>query len=331
MRAARRLTCVGLLATLALLATTTGVAAQTPWDSSAQPASYERNAAPPREGKESLEVNDGDARSVTFNRREPLVGDQIEQTLGVEMQLDTIVRQQSEVFNRGKMAMKRHQRRQMTTTDIVDGMTKAVLVRYLEATRESAAGPTAEDLKNAQNIPQPVQGKAYRCRRDEEKLTVVDEAGNIPPMDEFEIVAGNMESLGRTNPIGEYLAGRTVKIGDQLSLPHEVAEKLLGLGDTLGKVSQFTLRLDEVRAINGVECAVFHASIDAASADSTQMRLQVEGPLVIQAPTCRAVQACFAGPIGMSETRGSLTATYQMTGTGRMHVDIASTYRDVAR
>lgn len=321
----RRLTCVGLLATFALLATASGVAAQTPWDSSAQPASYERNAAPPREGTSS------DARSVTFNRREPLVGDQIEQTLGVEMQLDTIVRQQNEVFNRGKMAMKRHQRRQMTTTDVVDGMTKAVLVRYLEATKESAAGPTSEDLKNAQNIPQPVQGKAYRCRRDEEKLTVVDEAGNIPPIDEFEIVAGNMESLGRTNPIGEYLAGRTVKIGEQLSLPHEVAEKLLGLGDTLGKVSQFTLRLDEVRAIDGVECAVFHASIDAASADSTQMRLQVEGPLVIQAPTCRAVQAGFAGPIGMSETRGSLTATYQMTGTGRMHVDIASTYRDVAR
>jgi hypothetical protein len=325
MRAARLLTSVGLLPALALLATASGVAAQTPWDSSAQPASYERNTAP------SLKGISGDARSVTFSRREPLVGDQIEQTLGVEMQLDTIVRQQTEVFNRGKMAMKRHQRRQMTTTDVVDGMTKAVLVRYLEATRESAAGPTIEDLKNAQNIPQPVQGKAYRCRRDEEKLTVVDEAGNIPPMDEFEIVAGNMESLGRANPIGEYLAGRTVKIGDQLSLPHEVAEKLLGLGDTLGKVSQFTLRLDEVRAIDGVECAVFHASIDAASADSTQMRLQVEGPLVIQAPTCRAVQACFAGPIGMSETRGSLTATYQMTGTGRMHVDIASTYRDVAR
>ena len=61
------------------------------------------------------------------------------------------------------------------------------------------------------------------------------------------------------------------------------------------------------------------------------MRLAVEGPLAIEVDTCRAVDATFAGPIGMSETRGSLSATYQMTGTGKMTVHIASKYSDLAR
>ena len=78
-------------------------------------------------------------------------------------------------------------------------------------------------------------------------------------------------------------------------------------------------------------CAEFRASIEAASNDSSQMRLVVEGPLVIQVDTCRAVAANFTGPIGMSETRGSLTATYQMAGTGNMTVSIASNYGDARR
>ena len=61
------------------------------------------------------------------------------------------------------------------------------------------------------------------------------------------------------------------------------------------------------------------------------MRLAVDGPMAIEIDTCRAGEANFAGPIGMSETRGSLSATYQMTGTGKMAVAIASKYSDVTR
>jgi hypothetical protein len=296
--------------------------AQAPHRGATMPASYERATTPDESNA---------ASSVQFDRRMPQVGDQTEQTLDVSMQFDTVVRQGQEIFNRGKMSIKRHQRRQMTTTDVDAGMTLAVLVRYLQATKETAAGPTLEDLQSAEALPQPVQGKAYRCRREGEKLHVADEAGSIPPLDEYEVVAANMESLGRANPLAQYLAGRTVAVGDELVLPNDVAEKLLGLGEELGQVTRFALKLEDIRTIDGMRCAAFRASVDAASTDSTQMRLQVEGPLVVQVDTCRAVQACFSGPVGMSETRGSLTATYQMTATGRMHVDIASTYRDAAR
>jgi hypothetical protein len=176
-----------------------------------------------------------------------------------------------------------------------------------------------------------VQGKVYRVRRDGETLLINDEQGAIPPLDEYEIVALNMESLGRPNPLADFLAGKSVAVGQRIALPNEVAEKLMGLGGELGKVTRFELTLQQVTSVHGLQCAVFQSSIEAESIDSSQMRLAVDGPLAIEIDTCRAVEANFAGPIGMSETRGSLSATYQMTGTGKMGVSIASKYSDVQR
>ena len=282
-------------------------------------ATYERETQPPQ------------PNSVRFARRAPEVGDQVEQTVAVALRLGTLVRQGSELLEQTKTAIRRDQRRVVTTTEVMSGRSMAAVVRYAAATKQVAAGQAAADLADGPVTPQPVEGKTYRCRREGDELRITDADGNIPPLDEFEIVALNMDSLGRSNPLSEFLAGRAVSVGETIEVPAELAEKLLGLGDTLGEVTRFSLRLDKVQAVDGAECAVFHASIEAASSDSSQMRLEMEGPLVIQAATCRAVQASLTGPIGMSETRGSLTATYQMTGAGKMTVGIVSQYRDVSR
>jgi hypothetical protein len=262
--------------------------------------------------------------SVRFARRAPAVGDQLKQSLAVKLQLDTLVRQGGEVLEQTKTSIGRQQRRLVTTTEVDGGRATAAIVRYALAKKQLDTGPTKNDISQGPATPEPVEGKAYRCRRVADELQIVDSDGNIPPLDEFQIVARNMEWLGRPNPLAEFLAGRTVRVGESFELPQEVAEKLLGLGDTLGEVSRFGLTLDSVQAVDGTPCAVFRASIDAASSDSSQMRLQLDGLLVVETATCRAVQADLVGPIGMSETRGSLTATYQMSGTGKMTVHIAS-------
>ena len=293
--------------------------AQATYEPGVQSASYERSApaaAPP---------------SVRFARREPQVGDQLEQTLAIRLQLNTMVRQASQVVQQAKTSLYRRQRRVVTTTHVANGMAVAVLVRYTEAAKEIASGPSDGQLGEPSVTPQPVAGKAYRCRRDGEALLITDANGSVPPLDEYEIVAQNMESLGRPNPLADFLAGRTLVVGQRLVLPNDVAEKLLGLGGEMGKATRFELTLQKVAPINGATCALFQASMEAESTDSSQLRLAVEGPLAIEVDTCRAVQASFSGPIGMSETRGSLTATYQMTGTGNMTVNIASKYDDVAR
>lgn len=312
------------LATLQCGLCATRTQAQSAYAPAVQPAAYNSattNAAAPASS----------GQSVTFNRRAPLVGDQLEQDLSISLQLGTMIRQNNQVLEQAKTSLHRHQRRVVTTTHVADGVTKAVLVRYAEAGKEVATGPANGPLGTAKPTPQPVEGKTYRVRRDGETLLINNEAGEIPPLIEYEIVSLNMESLGRPNPLADYLAGQTITVGQKITLPNAVAEKLLGLGEEMGSVSRFDLTLKQVNTTRGVACAEFLASIEAGSNDSSQMKLSVEGPLVIEVDTCRAVEANFTGPIGMSETRGSLTTTYHMIGTGNMTVRIASDYADAKR
>lgn len=283
------------------------------------PAAYSSPAAPAA------------AQTVTFQRRAPEIGDQIEQDFNVTLELTSMVRQNNQVLEKSKNDLRRTQRRVVTTTHVAKGVPVAVMVRYAQAGKQIATGPADGQLGPARSVSQPVEGKVYRVARDGEALLIKDEQGAIPPLDEYEIVALNMESLGRPNPLADFLAGQTIAVGQTVELPAGVAEKLMGLGGDLGKVTRFSIALQQIATVQGRRCAVFQSSIDAESIDSSQMRLAVDGPMAIEIDTCRAVEANFAGPIGMSETRGSLSATYQMTGTGKMAVAIASKYSDVTR
>ncbi|MGD9636047.1 MAG: hypothetical protein AB7G28_18030 [Pirellulales bacterium] len=285
----------------------------------AAPAAY--NAASPSAA----------APSVTFQRRAPEIGDQLEQDFTVALELTSMVRQNTQVLEKSKSALRRTQRRTVTTTHVAAGVPVAVMVRYAEAGKLIATGPADGPLGESKAIAQPVQGKVYRVSRNGDALLIKDEQGVIPPLAEYEIVALNMESLGRPNPLADFLSGKSIAIGQQVELPSEVAEKLMGLGGDLGKVTRFSITLREVANLEGRRCGIFQSTIEAESIDSSQMRLAVDGSLAIEVDTCRAVEANFAGPIGMSETRGSLSATYQMTGTGKMSVAIASKYSDVQR
>lgn len=287
---------------------------------SVAPASYDRVA--------SATAN---AQTVQFARRAPQVGDQLQQDLSVALNLNTMVRQDRQILEKSKTAMRREQTRVVTTTHIRDGLTMAVSVRYAAATRELATAPADGKFGAPERKPQPVDRKTYRVARDGEALVITAEDGSVPPLDEYEIIALNMESLGRRNPLADFLAGKALTVGQQISLPAEVAEKLMGLGGELGQVTRFDLALQSVAMVDNRKCALFQSSIEAVSNDSSQMRLAVEGSLAIEIDTCRAVEATFAGPIGMSETRGSLSATYQLTGTGRMTIHIATKYADLAR
>jgi hypothetical protein len=160
---------------------------------------------------------------------------------------------------------------------------------------------------------------------------ITDENGQTPPPDEYEIVAQNMEMVGRANPLASFLAGRSIAVGETVNLPKDLADQLFNPGDRFGEVTRFDLLLEKAETQDGTPCAVFLARVEAASNDSSQMRMQMEGPLVMQIDTCRAVQLSLSGPIGMSETRGSYSTAYQLIGTGQLKTSIESAYRDAKR
>jgi hypothetical protein len=326
----RLFTLVPLLAPLCLaILTSTSFAQQSqPADRpTVQRAAFERPAA------------DSQQQTVRFGRQPARVGDQTEQTIALEMKLTLNMRRGNELLGKNQSTVVTNQRRIMTAMAVDSGITNAMKVTYPESTKRiiGAPGPgvaVAPDGTDANisspQAPQPVQGKTYLCRREpgeNGKLIVTDEAGNEPPAAEREIVAQQMDMVGRQNPLAQYLAGREVAVGQSLELPKEVAAQIFNLGEKFGQVTRFTLTLQNVQNENGSTNAVFNTNVEAASIDANQMRLQVEGPLVVQVDTCRAAKISLIGPLGMSETRGTYSTAYQVIGTGRLQMSVASTFR----
>jgi len=276
----------------------------------------------------------GSAQRIQFARQAAHVGDTVEQTIALDMRLTMTMRQGNDIVGKNQNNVRTNQRRTITATAVEEGRTTAIKVYYASATKQIVSADSGTTANESPARPQPVQGKTYLCRREpgeNGQLIVTDVKGARPPTEEYEIVSQQMQMVGRPNPLAQYLAGRVVAIGEKLQLPNEVAAQVFNMGDRLGKVTKFTLALEKVQAENGISCAVFVASVEAASNDSTQMRLEIEGPLVVEANTCRARQLSLIGPIGMSESRGTYSAPYQMIGTGRLNIGIASTYHDAGR
>lgn len=279
-------------------------------------------------------------QSVTFGRQPLRVGDQSEQTVSVEMRMKLTMRRANELLGNQQSTVRTNQRRVVTTTDIDGDRTMAVTVHYPEATKQIIAAeaptapaadgtPAANAVAQYQPVPQPVQGKTYLCRRepgDNGKLVITTEAGSTPPKDELDIVAPQMDTVGRPNPLVQFLAGRTVTVGQPLEVPREFAGRILNLSDKFGEVTRFTLTLRGINHEAGIETAEFLASVDAVSNDASQMRLEVEGPLTVQVNSCRPTSISLTGPIALSESRGSYSNACQVIGTGHLQLAVASAF-----
>jgi hypothetical protein len=268
-------------------------------------------------------------QTVRFGRRPARIGDKVEQSLSMEVRMSTSIRKGNELGEKEQNTIRNKQQRTVTATELAAGRTSAVRVHYVSATKDMVG------IAN-ETTTQPVAGKTYICRRepsnsDDGKLLVTDDQGNLPSLEEFEIVASNMDMVGRTNPLAEFLAGRSIKTGQTIELPQTIANQVFNLGEQFGEVSRFDLTLEKVEPLDGATCAIFSARAEASSSGSSQVGIEVEGQFVVQADTCRTVKVDLIGPIGMSETRGSYSTAYQIIGTGQLKVSIASKYHDAKR
>lgn len=257
----------------------------------------------------------GAAQSVTFGRQAAPTGEQLDQATEVGLTLKTQIRKQREVLEKQQSEVVRTRRRVLEPALYEDGVTTAAYVKYLKSeSRHNGAEPQQD----------PIAGKSYYCRRIGEGIQVLTREGAEPPAEEKKLVAENMETLGKPNPLAEYLAGKTVAVGDKLTLPADIAQRLLGLGGALGEVTKFELTLAKLAEQDGQPCAVFQADIEAQQTDTSQMRLLIGGPMTIEAATCRAVSSDLSGPIGMSHSLNDPRGRLQLDSTGRVKVRVSS-------
>lgn len=237
------------------------------------------------------------------------------------MRLQTTSRQGSEVLDESSTEVQRQQTRRVTATDVRDERVVGAEVTFLQSTANH----------NGEASIEPVTGKSYRCLRDGDRLEVLTAEGDLPPMEEYELVARAMESLGTESPLTRFLAGRTVRVGESLVLPAEVAQKALGFDSKVGMVETFRLTLESVEPLEGKNVARFAAQIEAVGGGTQQMRLIVDGTFAVDEATCRIVSADLAGPIAMSGLRGTGDKGYQLDGRGQMQIELTARYRDAVR
>jgi hypothetical protein len=259
------------------------------------------------------------AESATFGRRHSAVGDAVEQSVRLEMKLDTTSRQGAEVIEQASSESEQLQRRRVTAARTRDGRVVGASVWFFEA----------KSLHNGESTTEPVAGKTYQCERGEDdKLTVLTEQGALPSMAEYTLVARAMESLGTASPLAEFLAGKTVAVGEKLDLPAELAQRALGFDKQFGKVNKFSLTLEAVRVVEDRRVARFAADIEASGGGTGQMGLFIEGVFEVEEPTCRMVAADLTGPIALSGLRGVGVEAHQIDGRGRMRMQLAARYHD---
>ena len=250
--------------------------------------------------------------SVRFTKGATKVGEQLQQSVQVGMSLKTQTIQKAEVVEQADLNSERRQQRVVTVESLgKEGLVTTALVEFQQSER-SRNGATEKD---------PIVGKSYRCTRKGEELLVTKLDGTLPPLQEYRIVTQAMESLGKPNALADYLSGRVIQVGQQLSLPPEVAKNVIGFGKRIGEVDRFEITLQSIQP-DGT--ALFMAEIEAHGTSSSQMRMVAAGQFLIDTQTCRTKSAELSGPIGLSEARGSATHKYLVNGTGKIRMALSS-------
>lgn len=255
--------------------------------------------------------------SCRFTHRTPQVGEQRTQAVRFAMDMVLTTRQQGQVVGSSEQTVHRRQNRRLTILESTPGRVSKVKVTY-----DVAEQAVAQKGEPNVTVPQPVAGKTYIVARVDGELIVTDEQGRTPPPDELALVAAGMDAIGQANPLAQFLHGRSIAVGATVRLPNELAADLLGVGGAVGKVTRFELRLNEIRPVDGMPCAVFQTRIDAERTAGDGMAMQMQGLLVIEVDTCRTVAIDFSGPASMTETRGPADFPFTVTGQGTLKVAI---------
>lgn len=134
-----------------------------------------------------------------------------------------------------------------------------------------------------------------------------------------------MQSVGKTNPFAEFLNGRTVSVGEQLTLPAELATELLS--DSMARHAEsVTMRLLRLESINGQAAALFETHIVGKTNEQSQPSFDCHGEVAIGIATCRTLRVAMQVNVSLTEERGPSMATFEVTNEGTVQIEMAANY-----
>jgi hypothetical protein len=170
--------------------------------------------------------------------------------------------------------------------------------------------------------------------RDGEKLSITDEAGAIPPMDEFKLAVEALENIGKPNPLAEMLLQRQMIVGQRMLVPRDMVQPLLGFDDPIGAVHKFELTLSRVDAAaeGGTSpVGVFATTIDVRPNDVSPLGILLTGEMGVETESCRLVSVNLKGPVQISSIERTAGGIFNFSAGGELKMAIRSRYDRVAK
>ncbi|HEY1601435.1 MAG TPA: hypothetical protein VGG64_17670 [Pirellulales bacterium] len=261
-----------------------------------------------------------------FTYRPLDVGDEAQEATHFVLDLKTVRLHDGQVVDIADQVIERDEESHVVRLPPGSGQSAKAKVTY-QASRQTAKGRRGVA---AAESDRPVAGKTYFVARKGEDLQIVDEQGASPPNDEHEIVARAMDGLGRKSPLGTFLNGRTVKIGDTIRLPAEFTHKMLAGWDE----SLAALPLDVIfmgtQHVDGQRCALLHTPPASTAKPGTE-RAPVEGKLLIEFDTCRLAVMELRGPVAATERQGQPGEEFDVRRKGKLQVAVHVEHHRAAR
>jgi hypothetical protein len=261
-----------------------------------------------------------------FTYRPLEVGDEAQEATHFVLDLKTVRLHDGQVIDIADQVIERDEDSHVVRLPPGPGQSAKAKVTY-QASRQTARGRRGVA---AAESDRPVAGKTYLVARQGEDLLIVDEQGAAPPDDEQAIVSRAMDGLGRTSPLGTFLNGRTVKVGETLRLPAEFTQKMLAGWDE----SIAALPLDVIfmgtQHVDGQRCALLHTP-PAAAAKPGAERAPVEGKLLIEFDTCRLAVMELRGSVSAIERQGQPGEEFDVRRKGKLQVAVHVEHHRAAR
>jgi hypothetical protein len=265
-----------------------------------RPAALEREPASPGPG-------------IQFAYRASRPGDQALHLLESSFDLETSIHQRGQTASRRTESIRRQQRYHVVLLQPAGGESARAKLVYLAAREDRRESDSAA----VESSSLPVEGHTYLVCRVGEQLAVYDVRGQMAPAEETRWVERTLRSLGTRNPLGAFLDGRRIPVGQRLALPAELARDIWNFGDELGAADQCELVLREVVERPGGTCGRFDIAVRAAQGHS---RLDLEGQLLVQASTCRTLESSLSGSFASSSRRGPAGWEFALDRSGTLEM-----------
>jgi hypothetical protein len=261
------------------------------------------------------------AEAVQFINRAPQVGQRGMREMQFTLDLEVSMHQAGQTISSERQSLSRDQERRVTILHVTGDLVTKAEVMFTQA-RESVG------REGQAGAPQSlaVEGKSYLVERRGEDLIVTDPNGGDVSEKEKSIVSGSMEALGRPNPLGVFLNGKKVAVGQTLRLPNEMAADLLGMKQPGGEAQKVELTLKNVTQDQERRLADFDMAI-ALKVDGGST-MNVTGDIALEADTCQITSATFSGPVSMHAEEGPKGHTFTIDQQGTMKIAVrANTVR----